>query len=96
MKQYSTEVYRWHQRFWHLKRVNWNLGASHLPEVCWKGWKGRVGRGGKEANLSPSLFIPSFSGPHAGLSQQGQRSKTVEATILLACTRLNMLARHNS
>jgi hypothetical protein len=25
--------------------LNWNLGARHLPEVCWKGCLGRVGRG---------------------------------------------------
>lgn len=31
----------WCQRFWPLRRVNWNLGASNLPEVWWRGWKGR-------------------------------------------------------
>jgi hypothetical protein len=39
--------------FWPLKCVNWNFGASHFPEVC---WKGREERGGKGAilKLSPS------------------------------------------
>jgi hypothetical protein len=47
---------RWHQRFGPLKCVNWNLGASHLPEVC---WKGRTGRVGKEASIV-SFPLPSF------------------------------------
>jgi hypothetical protein len=30
---------------------------------------------------TPSSFLPSFSGPHAGLFKQGHRPKKVEATI---------------
>jgi hypothetical protein len=63
--------------------MNWNLGASHLPEVCWKEWQGSEGGGRKEANLiTPSFSLPLFSGLHAGLAKQGQQSKTVEATIV--------------
>jgi hypothetical protein len=36
--------------FWTMKCLNWNLGASQLPEVCWKGCLGRVGRGRDGAN----------------------------------------------
>jgi hypothetical protein len=36
--------------------------------------------------LYPS-FLPSFCGVHTGLCQQGQRPKTVEATILLVLGR---------
>jgi hypothetical protein len=41
VKTRLTERYRWRQRFWPLKCVNSVLGASHLPEVCWKEEKGR-------------------------------------------------------
>jgi hypothetical protein len=61
-KQYSQR-----QRFWPLKCLNWNLGASHLPEVCWKGWKEWKGKKGEGANLTVSfLFLPSFCGPYTG------------------------------
>jgi hypothetical protein len=40
------------------------------------------GRGRKGTNLIvSSLFLPLFCGPHTGLSHQGQRPKTVEASI---------------
>jgi hypothetical protein len=44
---------------------------------------GRDGREGKEGpNLTVSLlFLPSLSGPRAGLCYQGHGPKTVEATI---------------
>jgi hypothetical protein len=60
--------------------VRWNLGASHIPEVCWKGLKGR--EGDKLNGLPPLFFfLPSFSALHAGLCHQGQRPKILEATI---------------
>jgi hypothetical protein len=56
----TSVEYGWRQLFWSVKCVNWNLGASHLPEVCPNGWKGREGRGGKGANLTAFLnLIPS-------------------------------------
>jgi hypothetical protein len=43
------------------------------------GRKGEGREGGKQ--LRHSSFLSSFSGLHAGRSQQGQRPKTVEANI---------------
>jgi hypothetical protein len=37
--------------------VNWNLGTSHFPDVCWKGWKESDGRREKSENLT---LIASF------------------------------------
>jgi hypothetical protein len=40
-------------------------------------------RGGKSTfNCFLPSFIHSFSGPHPGLCHQGQRPKTVDATVL--------------
>jgi hypothetical protein len=40
-------------------------------------------REGRGANpIVSSSFLLSFGGPHAGLCHQGQRPKTVEATML--------------
>jgi hypothetical protein len=62
------------QRFWPLKCANCNLRARHQKFVG-SDW-GRGGRGRKETNLiALSLFLPSFSGRHAGLCKQGQRPK---------------------
>jgi hypothetical protein len=33
------------QAFLTTEIFNWNLGANHLPEVYWNGWKGREERG---------------------------------------------------
>jgi hypothetical protein len=47
------------------------------------GCEGREEREWKVANpLATFFFLPSFGGPHDGLCHQGQRPKTVEATIL--------------
>jgi hypothetical protein len=35
---WGLEWYSRRKRSWPLKYLNWNLGASHLPDVCWKGW----------------------------------------------------------
>jgi hypothetical protein len=59
--------YRWHQHFWPLKCMNWNLRANHLLEVRWKQRKW-----GKR-----NCLLPSFS----GLCHQNQQPKMVEATI---------------
>jgi hypothetical protein len=50
--------YSQRNRFWPLKCLNWNLEASHLPEVCGKQWKGREGRG-KGINLNVSFLFLS-------------------------------------
>jgi hypothetical protein len=55
---------------------------SEPHEVCRKDWKEGEGRGRKGTNLTVSfLFLPSVCGPHTGLSHQGLRPKTVEATV---------------
>jgi hypothetical protein len=38
-------IYSRVKHFWLLKCLNWNLGASQLQGLCWKGCLGRVGRG---------------------------------------------------
>jgi hypothetical protein len=53
-------------------------------------WKGR----GELNRLLPSFLHPlisSFNGPHTGLSHQGERIKTVGATIAAICNYLNEL-----
>jgi hypothetical protein len=45
------------KHFWSLKCLNWNLGASHLPQVCWMGCLGRFGRG----RDGPHSIAPSSS-----------------------------------
>jgi hypothetical protein len=70
------------KHFWPLKCLNWNLGASQLPEVCWKGWLGRVGKERGGPSLIATFFIlPSFSGLHDGLCHQGEWPNTTEVTI---------------
>jgi hypothetical protein len=70
------------KHFWPLKCVNWNLGACQLPEVCWKGCLGRVGRGRDGATSVASFFIfPSFRGLHDGLCHKGPRPNTVDVSI---------------
>jgi hypothetical protein len=41
---HSGMAYNQPKRFCPLKCLNWNLGASHLPEVCWNGLESREGR----------------------------------------------------
>jgi hypothetical protein len=43
-------IYSRVKHFWPLKCLNWNIGASQSPEVCWKGCWRRVGRGRDGAN----------------------------------------------
>jgi hypothetical protein len=69
--------YMWLQRFRPLKCVYWNLGASHLPEVYWKGREG----GKLCCSFHLPSFLHSFSGAHAGFSQQGRRTKAVNPTM---------------
>jgi hypothetical protein len=61
--------------------------------------EGMKGKGGKGANVIASfLFLRSFSGLHALLSQQGQRPKTVDAAILAKCSMHKVITSryHNS
>jgi hypothetical protein len=53
---FQNLLYSKRKRFWPLKYLNWNLGASHLPEVCWKGLMVREGTGKKEENVIVSFF----------------------------------------
>jgi hypothetical protein len=63
--------------------VKWKLGASHLLEVCWKGWKEGEERGEKGANLIASFLhsMDRILGSPTKISCQ----KTVKATITVGC-----------
>jgi hypothetical protein len=75
----TRPLYSQRKRFWPLKCVNFNLGASHLPDVCWKDWSEGVEGAWRGQTQLPGYS--SFRGPHAGLCHQGQGPKTVEPTI---------------
>jgi hypothetical protein len=81
--------------------MNWNLGASHLPEVLLEGMVGKERGRPKGANSVASSFLPSFrnsfSGPHAAFCHHGQRPKTVDAAIHCASPRMiGNMPFHNS
>jgi hypothetical protein len=60
-------------------------GSELLTRTLLEAMDGKDGR--KGTNLIVSfLFLFSSSGPHTGLDRQGQRPKTVEATILPDCS----------
>jgi hypothetical protein len=48
------------KRFWSLKCVNCNLGATHLPKVCWKGLECRGGRGPGGGKINCLVTLHSF------------------------------------
>jgi hypothetical protein len=62
----------------------WNIWIGISERVTYlkfAGCDGRKGKGKRGGNLIvPFLFLPSFCGPHTGLSQ-GHRPKTAEATL---------------
>jgi hypothetical protein len=55
--------------------------SESLTRSLLEGMIGKGARGEKEANLIFSFSFSSFTGPHAGLSQQGQRPKTVQPPL---------------